>query len=197
MDLPSLSLGSVWFGTDGAFGTALPDTVFTLQPTLLFLPLALCPFPWGTLTCWGFADKGDCRLELIFSYSYFYFILLEIQVESITPILNSVWLRHMVLERTSQNGEFAVMHSQVSSLSMEYKWLLSYFEAFSFSFASLVPIMWFSARCTFLFFPSCLSYSLISAKIFNPFFQLLLFVCKSNHRSASNSCMSYSNCFYL
>lgn len=52
---PGWSLCSVCFATGGAVpswasGTALPDPASALQPILLFFPLALCPFPWGTLT---------------------------------------------------------------------------------------------------------------------------------------------------
>lgn len=173
MDLPRPEFGFSliwhWWGTP-FMGIWHCLTWPCIHPTAssAFLSLGTLSFPWGTVTCWGFADEGDSRLELILTYFYFYFILLEhTQVESITPILN---LRHMVLERTSQNGEFTVMHSQISSLSMKYMCLLSYFKVFSFSFESLVPITWFSACCTFVFFPSCLSCSLISAKIFNCFF---------------------------
>lgn len=174
----------------------------------LYLPYSqLCfSFPWHfILFLEGLWLAAALQMEgTLYAWAYPYWLLFlfypfraHTQVESITPILNPVWLRHLVLERISQNGEFTVIHSQVSSLRMKYMCLLSYFKAFSFSFASLVLIMLFSACYTFLFFPSSLSCSLISAKIFNHFSCFLLFACKSNHRSASNSYISSSNCFYL
>lgn len=72
-----------------------------------------------------------------------------------------------------------------------------YFKAFAFSFPPLV-LKFFSACYTSLIFPSSLSCSLISSKIVHPIFPLSCFLLgKSNHKSASNSCMSSSNCFFI
>lgn len=76
--------------------------------------------------CW---QRTLCMLELILINFYFYFILLKHILKS-NPLLPFWTLRHMLLERTSQNGEFIVMHSQVSSVSMKYMCLLSYFRDF-------------------------------------------------------------------
>lgn len=66
---PGLSLGSVWSGIGGAppswaSGTALPDPVSTLQPALLFFPLALCLFLEGLWLAEALLMKETLGLSL-------------------------------------------------------------------------------------------------------------------------------------
>lgn len=98
-----------------------------IYPTASSAFLSLCPLSFSLrdsallrLCRW----RGLCmlKLTLIYLLLFLYSFWTHTKVESITPILNPnhtrVWLRCTVLERTSQNGDFTVMHSQVSSLSV-------------------------------------------------------------------------------
>lgn len=167
------ALTSAWWGSPFHGCLALPCLTLYLSYSQLCFPI-LSSFSSPPLCSLSFSLRdsallrlcrwrGLCMLKLMLIYLllFLYAFWAHTKVESITPILNPnhtcVWLRRTVLERTSQNGEFTVMGSQVSSLSVwnvcafflilrhfllaSHHWCLLCFSLFVAPLSSFLPLL--------------------------------------------------------